>query len=315
MKPHVLIAVNDFTEDHMAKIAEALQGWATWTRIDPSDEARYREEIRRAQAVVGWPKAEWLLDSPVELLLLGSVGWDAYQGKGLERKPGFVLCNARGVMTAAVAEHLLAMMLALTRRLPRHFRDQSERRWERCKTYDEVTGAVACVVGLGDIGTDIARRLAALGMEVIGVRKNADRPHEYASEIYPLSRLKEAVAKADHVVLILPENEETRGMVNAGVFAAMKPGAYFYNLARGGIVDERALCDALQSGRLAGAGLDVFAKEPLPADSPLWDLENVIITPHAGGRSVKEFDRFCSLVAANLRNWRQGAPLINRVAL
>lgn len=313
--PHVVIAVDDFTQAHMSRIAEALAGWASWSRVDHADEARYGALVRQSDVVVGWPKAEWLVSSPVRLLQLGSVGWDAYVHKGLEGKPDFTLCNASGVMSAAVAEHMIALMMSLTRRIPQHVHDQQERRWQRQAEYDEVAGSTACLIGVGDIGTDMARRLIGLGVHVIGVRKRSSEPHEVIRDIYPLSRLKEAVARADHVILIVPETADTRLCFTSDVFAAMKAGSYFYNLARGGLVEEPALIEALRSGRLAGAGLDVFTHEPLPQQSPLWDMEHVIITPHAGGRSVKEFGRFCSLVVNNLQRYQQGAPFLNAVSL
>lgn len=314
-KPHVLIAVNDFTKAHMSRIAGTLEGWATWSRVDHADDELYETTVQQSDVIVGWPKAEWLASSPVRLLQLGSVGWDAYTCKGLEHKPDFTLCNAGGVMSAAVAEHMIALMMSLTRRIPHHVRDRQERRWQRQAVYDEVAGSTACLVGVGDIGTEMARRLTGLGVHVIGVRKRLSEPHDVIRDMYPLSRLKEAVARADHVVLILPENADTRLCITSEVFAAMKPGAYFYNLARGGLVEEPALVEALRSGRLAGAGLDVFAHEPLPEQSPLWNMEHVIITPHAGGRSVKEFDRFCSLVVNNLQRYRLGGPFLNAVSL
>ncbi|MGO4495252.1 D-2-hydroxyacid dehydrogenase [Paenibacillus sp. 2RAB27] len=316
MKPHVLVAVNGFTEQHMERIRQALSGWASMERIDEeTSESVFREKISKSHIVVGWPKAEWLAGSPVRLVQLGSVGYDAFLGNKHQDDPSFTLCNASGVMSVAVAEHLIAMMFALTRRISHHIRDMSKHSWSRQSEYEEVYGSTACIVGVGDIGTEIARRLRLLGVRTIGVRREIGESHPYMDEMYSSSRIKEAVAKADHVILILPGNAQTEKLFDYKMFASMKNGAYFYNLARGSIVDENVLHAALISGRLKGAGLDVFEVEPLPMESPLWEMDNVIITPHSGGRSVKEFDRFCHLLLNNLMNYREGKPFLNQVNL
>ncbi|UKS27901.1 D-2-hydroxyacid dehydrogenase [Paenibacillus sp. HWE-109] len=316
MKPHVLVAVNGFTEKHMERIRQVLSGWATLEQINEETlESVFCEKIGRSQIVVGWPKAEWLAESPVRLVQLGSVGYDAFLGNTHQEGTTFALCNAGGVMSVAVAEHLIAMMFALTRRISHHIRDMNEHKWRRQLEYEEVFDSTACIVGVGGIGTEIARRLRALGVRTIGVRREIGESHPYLDEMYPSSRLQEAVAQADHVILILPGNASTEKLFDTAMFASMKKGAYFYNLARGSIVDENALHAALSSGRLKGAGLDVFEVEPLPKGSPLWEMDNVIITPHSGGRSVKEFDRFCQLLLNNLMNFRDGKPFLNQVNL
>ncbi|MNI15191.1 Glyoxylate/hydroxypyruvate reductase B [compost metagenome] len=316
MKPHVLVAVNGFTDKHMEQIEQVLSGWASVEQMDEAaPEAVYREKIAQSHIVVGWPKAEWISGSPVRLVQLGSVGYDAFLDPHVRAQASYTLCNASGVMSVAVAEHLIAMMFALSRRIPQHILDKNTRIWKRQSEYEEIFGSQACVVGVGDIGTEIARRLQALGVQVIGVRREVREKHPCMDVMYPISRLKEALAQADHVILILPGDASTEKLFDDKMFASMKKGAYFYNLARGSIVDENALYEALQSGRLKGAGLDVFGKEPLPPESPLWGLDNVIITPHSGGRSVKEYDRFCQLLITNLINYRDGKPFLNKVNL
>lgn len=316
MKPHVLVAVDQFTDTHMDEMERALSGWATCERIARhSSDGVYAERMAKAQIMVGWPKPQLLASSCVELLQLGSVGYETYMNKGLHLKERFHLCNAAGVMSVGVAEHFVALMMALTRRLPSHIRDMRHRRWERLTDYAEVAESTACIVGVGDIGTEIARRCAGLGMRVIGVRKNAMRKHSLVESIYSSEKLKEAVAGADHVVLVLPADPNNEGMFDSRIFGAMKKGAYFYNLARGSLVDESELIVCLRTGHLAGAGLDVFAEEPLSATSPLWEMDNVIVTPHCGGRSSKEFDRLCRLFIANALHYRGNKAYINRVTL
>lgn len=299
--PHVLIAMNEFTDAHMGKIADCLEGWATWERIDALASAElYAARLKTAQIAAGWPQPEWVRESRLHWLQLGSVGFENYLSAA-SAHPDFRLCNASGVMSVPVAEQFIAMLFGLARRLPHHKKDQLERRWRRQPVYDEIAGSTVCIVGVGDIGTEMARRCLALGMNVIGVRRNARIPHPIIERLYPLDRLDQAIAQADHVVLIMPSTPDTLGLFDDGMFGRMKRGAYFYNLARGSLVDEAALIRHLRSGHLAGAGLDVFACEPLPGDSELWTFDNVIVTPHSGGRSVKEFDRICNLFVENLQ--------------
>lgn len=316
MTPHVLVAVDTLEPRHIKIIADSLEGWATWARISPTaTDSVYKEKLQSAEIVLGLPPAEWLLDSPVRLQQLTTAGYDAYLGKRLDCKPHFTLCNARGVMSIPVAEHCLALMLALTRRIAQHVRAQQSRAWRQHASYDELTGQTACIVGLGDIGMHIARGCRGLGMDVTGVRRERRPVPEGVDAVYVLDELQQAVAAADHVIVVLPATPQTIGVFDAAVFEAMKPGAYFYNLGRGSVVDQRALITHLASGRLAGAGLDVFDEEPLPDDSPLWQVENVIVSPHVAGRSVREMDRLAHLFVTNLTNYREGRPLLNRVAL
>jgi phosphoglycerate dehydrogenase-like enzyme len=314
MPTHVLIAVNDFNSDHMDRISLALKGRATWERIDQfTTPGLFLNGLSRSQVAIGWPEPAWLDQSQVQFLQLPSAGYDSYLAANLDEKPDFVLCNARGVMSIPVAEHFLALMLALVRKLPQHIMDRASSRWQRGQHYGEVLGSKICIVGLGDIGSEIARRCLALGMHVTGVREQSEKGHELVHTIYSATQLKKAVAGADHVVLIFPAGPGMEGSFGDEVFAAMKPGALFYNLARGSVVDERALISHLQTGHLGGAGLDVFTREPLPQNSPLWTMDNVIVTPHVAGRSFKEFDRMCDLFTANLERFFQDRPLLNQV--
>jgi phosphoglycerate dehydrogenase-like enzyme len=314
MKPHVLIAVDAFTDEHINRIKAALGEWATCERIpEETPSEAYQVALQQAHMVMGWPEPEWVVSSSVKFLQLPSVGYDGYLGKGLEAKTPFILCNATGVMGKQIAEHVAGMVFALTRRIGQHVRDQQAGVWRQAAPYGEINGATLCVVGLGDIGTEIVRWGLSVGMRVIGVRKDASKGHSLVERVYPIGELKAAVAQADHVVSILPGGADTAQLYDADVFAHFKPGAYFYNVGRGRSVDESALIAALQSGHLGGAGLDVFQQEPLPVSSPFWQMNNVIITPHVAGRSVREFDRMCDLFVSNLAAYQRGERLRNVV--
>jgi D-2-hydroxyacid dehydrogenase (NADP+) len=314
MPIQVLIAADAFTDAHIKRIQNALDGWGTVVRIaEELSEDAYRAALQTAEIVIGWPEAAWVAASPVQYLQLPSVGYDGYVGQGLEAKTPFILCNATGVMGKQIAEHVAGMVFALTRRIGQHVRDQQAGVWRQAAPYGEINGATLCVVGLGDIGTEIVRWGLSVGMRVIGVRKDANKGHSLVERVYPIGELKAAVAQADHVVSILPGGADTAQLYDADVFAHFKPGAYFYNVGRGRSVDESALIAALQSGHLGGAGLDVFQQEPLPVSSPFWQMNNVIITPHVAGRSVREFDRMCDLFVSNLAAYQRGERLRNVV--
>jgi phosphoglycerate dehydrogenase-like enzyme len=228
------------------------------------------------------------------------------------------ITNASGVHAPNIAEQVMAYMLAFSRHLPRYLRHQLADRWQRDvrsredASFVELDGATLLVVGLGHIGEALAHRARAFGMRVEGIRHAAAPPTADVVKIVGLDALDEVLPHADHVCLALPLSAATRHLFDAARFARMKPGAHLYNIARGGLVDEPALIEALQRGHLGGAGLDVFEEEPLPASSPLWQLPNVILTPHVAGVTSRYFDRFAPLLAENLGRWLDGRPLKNR---
>ena len=268
-----------------------------------------------ADVMVGWPEPDLLAASPLGLLLLPSAGYEEYLTPELAAKQGLAVCNAGGAYSEGVAEHCVAMMLALARRLPEYLAAMPRRSWDHLHRHGRLAGSTACVIGLGTLGSAIARRCAALGMRVVGVRRNPDRPSPNVSEVFGSGDLITAVSGADHVVGALPGGEATRGLISREVISAMKPGAWFYNVGRGPSVDEEALIERLADGSLAGAGLDVFATEPLPDDSPLWSMKNVIVTPHMAGYTWDYADELCAVFAANLAAYVAGEPPPNAVDL
>lgn len=224
---------------------------------------------------------------------------------------GVVVTNAPGVTAQPIAQYVLAMMLRHAKNIPAWEAAQRERAWRRVES-QELTGQTVAVIGLGGIGREVARLAAAFGMRVIGTRR---RPQPVAGidRLYPSESLHEMLAEADYVVLSAPLTPETDGLIDAAAFAAMRPHTYLVNVARGPIVVEQALVEALREGRIAGAALDVFDREPLPAESPLWSLENVIITPHNSAASPKTQERGALIFLDNLRRYAASDPLINVV--
>jgi phosphoglycerate dehydrogenase-like enzyme len=169
-------------------------------------------------------------------------------------------------------------MMAWAKRVPTRMLAQQEHRWEQGFTH-RLRGATLVVLGLGSIGTAVARPARALGMQVIGVRRTA-RPSRFASEVVSLADLADVLPRAEYLAVCCPDTPETRGVLGRREFALLPPGAFVVNVARGSVIDESALIEALRSGHLGGAGLDVFQQEPLQADSPLWDMPEVLISPH-----------------------------------
>ena len=237
------------------------------------------------------------------------------------RASNVVVTNASGVHTIPMAEHILGTLGALARHFPAAVRYQLERRWAQQEIWDvplrprELAGQTLLIIGFGAIGRELARRVKALGMKVWAVTRSGKADTDLAERILPASRLDEALPQADFVVLAAPETPETRRLIGARQLAAMKPTAFLINVARGSLVDEAALTEALQRRAIAGAALDVADREPLPPESPLWGLENVFITPHISAASEYLWDRQTELLLENLERWFSGRELLNQVDL
>ncbi len=226
-------------------------------------------------------------------------------------KRGIVLTNNSGSYDIQIAEHLMAFVFAASRQLHRYRDRQIAREWKD-EEQQELRDATIVVYGMGSIGGEIARLASAVGMRVIGVRRRAT-PQPGVSRVVPPERLSDVVGEADYLAIAAPLTAETKGAISRDVIARMKPTAWLLNIARGAIVDETALIDALREKRIAGAGLDVFVTEPLPPESPFWTLENVVMTPHRSGDSPRVEERTLALFGENLRRYKAGEPLLNRV--
>jgi phosphoglycerate dehydrogenase-like enzyme len=222
--------------------------------------------------------------------------------------------TSSGVHAGPLAEFALFGILAFAKELPRLLADQRERRWpDGQHPVGELRDRTLLLVGLGEIGTETARLASAFGMHVLAVKRSLGGAAPHVDELHPASELRALVARADAIVITLPATDATRGLLDADTLAAVKPGAVLVNVGRGTVVDEAALAERLRDGTLAGAALDVFAEEPLPQDSPLWELENVIVSPHNVALVEKEEERIVELFVDNLRRRLGGEPLRNEV--
>lgn len=276
----------------------------------PFDDAR-RESLNALCAKYGY-ETLWLPDSPVPtaetlkecevlmgyfppqlLKMLPNLRWLQTPAAGVDKlcgdiyaSPDVILTNCSGAFGVAIAEYMLTGLLILLRNMPAYMTNQKRKIWHEDKTCRSIYKSTVTVVGMGDIGRKFAQRVKALGAFVRGVKRTSGTPNEIFDEVYTVENLKEAVIGADAVALCLPGTPETRGVFSAEIIAAMKKDAILINCGRGVTVDEKSLTQALISGSIAGAVLDVFETEPLSEESPLWEMENVIITPHISGHDT-----------------------------
>lgn len=227
----------------------------------------------------------------------------------------FQLTNGSGIHAIPISEHIFAFMLAFARRLPEAMRAQAQRHWDRQEESPafELAGTTMLLVGVGAIGRKTAQIASAMGMQVIGVRNDPSKSVAGIERMVGPVDMLDVLPEADFVVLTMPLTEQTRGMVDRAFFEKMKPSAYLINIGRGGTVDEDAMIEALLTGKIAGAGLDVFTVEPLPDTSPLWTMPNVIITGHYSGETPYYNERALEIFMDNLERYAQGRPLRNLV--
>ena len=285
------------------------------------DAAALEQRIREADVLVvsGLWRNELLADAP-RLRFIQSIGagTDQFAREALAQH-GVRLASARGVNARAVAEHVMALVLALARRLPEARENQAKRVrrgmiGDLARREDELGGKTLLIVGLGQIGGRLAQLAKAFDMQVIGVRRNPAAGAGAADAVHGMAELKALLPHADFVALVCPLTPETERLIDADALGRMKPSAYLINAARGRVVDEPALVAALERRQIAGAGIDVTVEEPLPAASPLWAMEHVLITPHTAGETRRYEDNVLAIMQENLaRLWRGESELMNQV--
>lgn len=254
------------------------------------------------QALVGL--APYL--TPQLLTAMPNLEWVQALTTGVDNLMGLTnvaLTNCGGIHGPQMSELAVMMMLSLQRRFPAMLDNQRAHTWDR-KPQSLLLGKTACILGLGAIAEHLAGILHAFGMRVTGVSGRQSAPG--IDQVYPRDAINDAVSEADFLIVLTPYSKATHHIVDDAVLRAMKPSAYLVNIARGGCVDESAVAAALTSGAIAGAALDVFATSPLPKDSPLWDLPNLIITPHIGGFADCYHEQALPIVAANMADYARG---------
>jgi phosphoglycerate dehydrogenase-like enzyme len=297
---------------HRDQIAAAAPGWEI---IDAGQE-RIAVELPSADIFCGHAKVPVPWD---ETVARGRLRWIQSSAAGMDHclvpavvESDILVTSASGVLADQVAEHTIALMTALSRSLPVFFRAQQRKEFIRRPTRD-LTGATVGIVGFGGNGRRLAEVLRPFKTRLLATDWfPIDKP-EYVESLLPADQLAAILPQVDFLVLAAPLTEVTRGMIDARALAQMKPGAFLINMARGPLVVERDLVAALESGHLAGAAMDVTEVEPLPADSPLWEMRNVVITPHVGGQNAHRADDMTDFFCENLRRYLAGRPLRNVV--
>ena len=272
-------------------------------------------QLAQATIILGWPRAEQLHKAAsLKWLQTMWAGTDEYEGPGILPE-GVMMSSSSGSNSLSVAEHMLACLMALCRRLPTYRDSQRAHRWEDEGDMKTICGGTVLVVGAGHIGSTFAGMCRSLGAKTIGVKRTVRGPVEGFDEVYPMEELDRLLPQADVVSLTLPHSPQTVGLMDARRIGLMRDDAIFMNSGRGSALDQDALARAMQGGKLWGAALDVTEPEPLPADSPLWDIPNLLITPHvAGGMRLELTRRKCvEMAQENLRRYLAGEALNNRV--
>jgi len=307
-----LLLLFELKPEQTEAVRELLPGWNVVRAEDgPITDKQYRD----AEIVLGWNSA--MAEAIDEA---SGLKWIQTSSAGVDRLPleklkarGIRLTSASGIHPVSMAETFFAMLLAFSRNLHHAIRNQSHAVWQPSERYGALAGSTLGIVGVGAIGQEFARLAKAFGMRTLGVRRSAS-PVDAIDEMYGMDGLDRVLAESDAVVNVLPYMEETHHLFNAERFASMKPNALFFNFGRGASVDTDALVAALSAGTIAGAGLDVFETEPLPADHPLWKLDNIILTPHIGGWTSHYKAKVAEIFLANLNAYLAGrAPERNLV--
>lgn len=303
------------------------QHWPEMRVVDLPHSSKIVEEL---------PDTDILVDyalKPANLALAKKLRWIHSPAAGVKqliypemRARGIFITNGRGVHAVPMAEHVIGMIVALARRFPDAFRYQQKNEWAQQKIWAaqpairELRGQIVLIIGFGAIGQEVGRAARALGMRVRAVTRSGKAEARGGSEplaerIYPASELDQAIPDADFILIAAPETGETHHMIGPVQLRAMKPTCFLINVARGALVDEPALIEALEKNAIAGAGLDVTEQEPLPPESRLWQLPNVMITPHVSALSEQLWTRQTDLLIENLEHWFSGRELLNPVSL
>lgn len=318
MKASRVLATVDYKGDHWRRLEEAVAP-GTLVRADRRDDDAIRDALRDADAAILHG------DLDERFLAAPKLGWIHCDHAGLNKSArpevfarGLIVTSSAGRSSPALAEHAFFFMLAFACRAPELLKAQREHRWgvPGQDSFRALYGQTVGILGLGNTGIEVAKRARAFGMRVLGYRRSAGPAPDHVDEVFSSAagdRLATLLARSDFIVLALPLSDRTHHIIGAAELAAMKPNAVLVNMARGAVIDEAALLAALRSGAIAGAGLDTFATEPLPADSPLWDAPNVLITPHTTPQVPDRTGRSLDIIVENIRRYRAGEPLLNRL--
>jgi phosphoglycerate dehydrogenase-like enzyme len=316
----LLIAVHHFFDQWNAPAWFSDRLRSEFPQVDVvhlPDYKRLEGEIVDAEILIAWSIRPEQVETAKALRWIHSPAAAVHQLMFPELiESNIVLTNAREVHGPVVAEHVIALIFALAKKIPGSVELQQKHTWGQQILWDqvprvrEVAGATLGLVGLGSIGRPVLQKAKALGMRVIAVREHPEKGSEGADAVFGPGQIDEIFQQSDYVVLAAPVTDATKAIANPARLNLMKSTACLINVGRGPLIDETALADALRENKIGGAALDVFPKEPLPADSPLWDLPNLLITPHTAALTDRLWERHYALFSENLRRYRGGQPLL-----
>lgn len=272
------------------------------------------EMLEKAEIIFGWPEEEHLkMAKSLKWLHLPSAGADSYTSRELFCNKEIILTNSSGVFGLPIAEHVFAMILSFNRNLLEYAYQQRDKKWKGIRRTRDFYGSTIGVIGLGDIGTEVAKRSKALGATVLAVKRTRSQKPDCVDRLYTTEEIDQVLEQSDYIVLALPNTSKTNGIITEERLRRMKPDAFLVNIGRGGLIDQEALVKALKEQWIGGVGLDVTTPEPLSEDSPLWELPNVMITPHVSGSSPSNDDRRMGVFIRNLNHYKLNQPMENVV--
>ncbi len=301
---------------HVTKEHEAMiRGLAADINLTVTEPGNLTDQmLADAEIVFGWLSKEQL-EKAVSLrwLQLPSAGADGFTNKESYHNSDIRVTNSSGVYGIPIAEHVFGMILSHNRNLQESAYHKLEKKWHRSWETKDFYGSTMGILGLGDIGTEVAKRAKAWGARVLAVKRTMTQVPDYVDCLYSMEDLDEVLKQSDYLVLALPNTPKTKQIITEEKLRLMKANAFLVNIGRGALIDQEALIKALREGWIAGAGLDVTEPEPLPQDSPLWELPNVILTPHTSGSSPSNDERRFEIFYHNLVAYLEEKPLNNLV--
>lgn len=308
----LLVTIDEFTDEQLRRLGELDPERATHLERDLAN-SRLSLEETEIWITYGFDV------TPENLDRMPSVKWIQIFQSGVDhipfgelKKRNIQLTNVKGIHGVPMSEYVMSMVLYVTRDMARFVRDQKQHVWNRNDLVDEVNGKSIAIFGAGTIGTEVAKKAKRFDMRVIGINTDG-RVHEPFDDMFTLADKNEVLAQSDFVVLLLPVTEETYHCIGLKELREMKREGYLINVGRGALVDTEALISELRKKTIRGAALDVFEEDPLPKDHPLWDMENVFITPHLSAKTVRYLDRCIEEFAVNLKDYQIGEPMTHQV--
>jgi len=313
-KQLVLLLTSDYLNPSNKELEQLVELYPEIEFMSRENSKYDIEDIKKAEIIVGDPKLKDLKQAMnLKWLQLPSAGCLPYTDTNIYANEKVLLSNASGTYGKQISDHVLGFIISFNHNFPLYQKQRKEHLWKGVFPKKDIEESTVLIVGFGDIGKHVALKTKALGMKTIVIKRTSIEKPIYVDKIGVTKDLKNYIPESDYVCLTLPLTPETVNLFDKECFSLMKKDSYLINIARGNLVDEEAMIEALRNGQIAGAGLDVTKREPLEDDSPLWNLENVNLTPHVSGCSLNDPKLVFNIFRENLKNYKKGIPLKNQV--